>query len=108
MRGNFITTVHSSILFICLCVCLFSREVFQDPVSCKSGHTFCSVCIREWLRTRNRCPLDNNALAEQDLVHSLALKGIIENLQVCCHNDDQSDTSTEPGPSKKPRVEDGE
>ena len=78
-------------LFIFLIICSFSQQIFQEPVSCKSGHTFCLLCIWEWLRTRNKCPLDNVALAEQDLVQNLAIRGIVENLEVSCHNDDQSD-----------------
>jgi hypothetical protein len=63
---------------------MFSHEVFKKPLSCKDGHTFCSVCIKEWLKTKHRCPMDNRLLLKKNLVHNLTVSGIIDNLDVYC------------------------
>jgi hypothetical protein len=47
--------------------------------------------------------MDNGVLSERDLVRSLALKGIIDNLDVNCHPRDSE--HDEPTAAKKPRVE---
>ncbi|XP_031566528.1 TNF receptor-associated factor family protein DDB_G0277243-like [Actinia tenebrosa] len=65
--------------------CSICHEVFEDPVSCKDGHTFCKDCITTWLKTNKKCPLDNGSLEEKQLVRLLTVRGIIDNLDVYCH-----------------------
>ncbi|XP_031551618.1 TNF receptor-associated factor family protein DDB_G0290931-like [Actinia tenebrosa] len=65
--------------------CAICHEVFQDPVSCKDGHTFCKDCIHEWLKTNEKCPMDNGFLTKEHLVRVLMASGIIDNLEVYCH-----------------------
>lgn len=63
-----------------------SHDIFEDPVSCMGGHTFCKVCIYEWLKTSSNCPLDllSGSLSQNSLVPQFTIKGIIDNLEVYC------------------------
>jgi pSer/pThr/pTyr-binding forkhead associated (FHA) protein len=37
--------------------CSVCSEIFVDARVTSCGHTFCSFCIREWLRKKNDCPI---------------------------------------------------
>jgi hypothetical protein len=75
-------------LFITYVLYISSHEVFKDPVSCKDGHAFCSVCIKQWLKTNKKCPSHNGLLKEKDLVRNLPVSGIVDNLDVHCQPQD--------------------
>ncbi|XP_031551617.1 TNF receptor-associated factor family protein DDB_G0272340-like isoform X2 [Actinia tenebrosa] len=65
--------------------CAICTEVFEDPVSCKDGHTFCKGCIHKWLEINRKCPMDNNYLTKIYLFPQFTVKGIVDNLEVYCH-----------------------
>jgi hypothetical protein len=93
-----------NVLPICF---ISSHEVLEDPLSCKDGHAFCRVCIKEWLKTKNKCPSDNGLLKEEDLVRVLTVSGIVDNLDVYCHPQDTDDYNDEPTAKKIKLIENG-
>eukprot|EP01104_Vermistella_antarctica_P001819 TRINITY_DN1194_c1_g2_i1.p1 TRINITY_DN1194_c1_g2~~TRINITY_DN1194_c1_g2_i1.p1 ORF type:complete len:525 (+),score=72.92 TRINITY_DN1194_c1_g2_i1:169-1743(+) len=36
--------------------CTICHELLHEPRSCRNGHSFCRVCILEWIQTRATCP----------------------------------------------------
>ena len=58
-----------------------SQEICNDPVQCKERHVYCSVCIRDWLRTHKTCPM-GYALTVETLERTRALKDIIDDKEI--------------------------
>ncbi|AGO10039.1 AaceriAAR049Cp [[Ashbya] aceris (nom. inval.)] len=57
--------------------CHICKDMLQTPVLTQCGHTFCSLCIREYLNRESRCPLclaelRQNMLQKEFLVGELA------------------------------------
>ncbi|AAS50414.1 AAR049Cp [Eremothecium gossypii ATCC 10895] len=57
--------------------CHICKDMLQTPVLTQCGHTFCSLCIREYLNKESRCPLclaelRQNMLQKEFLVGELA------------------------------------
>lgn len=47
--------------------CSICLQTLVDPVNTKCGHTFCTRCIRNFLKLQNTCPNDRSALQTADL-----------------------------------------
>lgn len=48
-------------------VCSICSMVMANPVQSPCEHTFCSECIKEWLRVNGSCPIDRTILIFVDL-----------------------------------------
>lgn len=50
--------------------------MFNRPVSCQDGHSFCHYCTTQWELNHNLCPVDRNVLSGT-LVRNLVVEGAI-------------------------------
>jgi len=66
--------------------CCICSEVLREPSSCLSGHSFCSVCIKTWLRSKSTCPVDRGVLTAAKLVPNLGLRNALSSLSLRCPN----------------------
>ena len=64
-------------------VCLSSYGVFNKPVSCQDGHSFCHFCITQWQSNNNLCPVDRTVLSGT-LVRNRAVEGAISRREMKC------------------------
>ncbi len=62
-----------------LCLC-----VFNNPISCPNGHTFCSHCLDRCLRSSTHCPYCREQISYSNLSRNLIVRNIIDGLDVCC------------------------
>ena len=60
-----------------------SFGVFNKPVSCQDGHSFCHHCITQWQSNHNYCPVDRTVLSGT-LVRNLAVEGAISRKVMKC------------------------
>ncbi|CAG2118160.1 unnamed protein product, partial [Medioppia subpectinata] len=68
--------------FTCgICMDILVQPVFSP--CCR--HSYCSVCIRQWLMVNNTCPNDRAQLRDTDLIkQSRAFVNLLDNLQLKC------------------------
>jgi len=59
-------------------ICPMTNEVFKDPVTCSSGHTFERHAILNWLLTNEICPV-SDILIDNYIVPNYALRKVLEN-----------------------------
>ena len=66
--------------------CSICLMVFENPVHGPCGHTFCSVCIENWIPLNvNACPLDKKPLYKKDLTQvSLPFRNLLTRLRIKC------------------------
>ena len=57
--------------------CHISREIFKDPVTCSSGHTFDRDAITIWLQTNKTCPITRTSITNY-IVPNHALRKVLE------------------------------
>ena len=57
--------------------------MFNKPVSCQDGHSFCQHCITQWQSNHNYCPADRTDLSGT-LVRNLAVEGAISRKVMKC------------------------
>ena len=60
-----------------------SHGVFNVPVTCEAGHSFCRECIQNWQRAHNTCPVDRGIIS-RPLVRNLAVDGVIRKKIIKC------------------------
>ncbi|KAJ7388308.1 hypothetical protein OS493_038619, partial [Desmophyllum pertusum] len=65
--------------------------VFNQPVTCQDGHSFCKECIERWQLSHSRCPVDRSVL-DRSLIRNLAVEGAIGRRTIRCPS-----TTTLPG-----------
>lgn len=58
--------------------CHICKEFLRVPVLTPCGHTFCSLCIRQYLRQDPKCPLCLNELRESSLRSEFLVGEIVE------------------------------
>lgn len=58
--------------------CHICKEFLRVPVLTPCGHTFCSLCIRQYLRQDSKCPLCLNELRESSLRSEFLINEVIE------------------------------
>ncbi|QLQ81308.1 hypothetical protein HG537_0F00690 [Torulaspora globosa] len=58
--------------------CHICKEFLRVPVLTPCGHTFCSLCIRQYLRQDSKCPLCLNELRESSLRSEFLMNEVIE------------------------------
>lgn len=64
--------------------CPICYEVCEDAMCCPTGHHFCKVCIKTWLRRRETCPCTNTFLCSSALRADLVTRAKVENLVAKC------------------------
>lgn len=64
-------------------ICSICFAVFNHPVTCQDGHSFCKECITKWQVNNTRCPVDRSNLRGL-LVRNLAVEGAIAKRRVKC------------------------
>ncbi|CAF1224771.1 unnamed protein product [Adineta ricciae] len=70
-------------------ICSICGGVLQDPLQAPScEHTFCQVCIQEWLSRSETCPIDRTPL-ELDQLKPVPriLKTLLNRLDITCENE---------------------
>lgn len=58
--------------------CHICKDFLRVPVLTPCGHTFCSLCIRQYLRQDSKCPLCLNELRESNLRSEFMVNELIE------------------------------
>ena len=71
-----------SVIFLLL-ISFFSYGVFNHPVTCQDGHSFCRECITQWQVFNAHCPVDRSNL-NGSLVRNLAVEGAISKRLMKC------------------------
>ncbi|XP_020609186.1 RING finger protein 151-like isoform X2 [Orbicella faveolata] len=64
-------------------LCSICYSVFNKPVSCQDGHSFCHHCITQWQSNNNHCPVDRRVLSDTS-VRNLAVEGAISRRVIKC------------------------
>ena len=66
--------------------CQICFGVLQDPLQAvECEHTFCRVCINEWLKNSPSCPVDRNQLRANQLQQiPRIVRNLINHLQIYC------------------------
>lgn len=69
--------------------CSICLNIFYNPHSCRSGHTFCLGCIQRHLQSahHHRCPMCQVPVDEASLTMNLVVKNLIDNLPIRCNLD---------------------
>ena len=71
----------SEVLHCCIC-----DEVFNNPMRLDCGHTFCFVCLENWLKKNDQCPNCRTKINYTFISRDLLAYNIIMSLEVCCNN----------------------
>lgn len=58
--------------------CHICKDFLRVPVLTPCGHTFCSLCIRQYLRQDTKCPLCLNELRESSLRSEYLVNEVVE------------------------------
>lgn len=67
--------------FLC-CIC---EKVLENAVQSPCEHTFCNVCIKEWLNSKDHCPKDKNDLAFEDLRPTASyFRNLLNKVEIRC------------------------
>ncbi|CAD8183172.1 unnamed protein product [Paramecium octaurelia] len=66
--------------------CTICSAVFEQPTRLKCGHTYCKLCIVQWLRDHQNCPECRANTKEKDFQSDRIAAGIISELPVYCLN----------------------
>eukprot|EP00095_Tigriopus_kingsejongensis_P008584 maker-scaffold446_size168061-snap-gene-0.26 protein:Tk08584 transcript:maker-scaffold446_size168061-snap-gene-0.26-mRNA-1 annotation:"hypothetical protein LOTGIDRAFT_103997" len=70
-------------------MCQICLQPFVQPVDTPCAHTFCHVCILNYLKVNPLCPLDRKPLTEMTVnPTNLVLKRLLDKLEVTCPNSD--------------------
>nr|CAB3263927.1 multiple PDZ domain protein [Phallusia mammillata] len=74
--------------------CDICLQPFVDPYDTKCGHTFCSICLKNYVRLKKMCPIDRKELTVGSgdcWQSSLVLRKLVNKLTVRCPNHDHCD-----------------
>nr|XP_039264061.1 ligand of Numb protein X 2-like [Styela clava] len=75
-------------------MCDICLQPLVDPYDTKCGHTFCSICIKNYLRVKHICPVDREELtntATDCWQSSLILRKLVNKLTVTCPHEEYCD-----------------
>jgi len=67
-------------------MCIICTEVFNEPKRTGCGHTFCDICITQWLSKTSKCPICRDAVSKEEMSKDLIAYNIINDLEVTCSN----------------------
>lgn len=62
--------------------CYLCLNIFSNPVLDKCGHSFCKICIKDYLKIKNTCPISNNVIKK--LFTNRTLNEIISEIKYIC------------------------
>lgn len=69
--------------------CHICLQPLVNPVDTKCGHTYCSKCLKNYLRLQKQCPLDRQPLTVSECQKSsLLVRRLLDKLLVVCPNVD--------------------
>ncbi|UJR07931.1 hypothetical protein I4U23_012214 [Adineta vaga] len=70
-------------------ICSICGGVLQDPLQAPScEHTFCQICIHEWLSRSETCPIDRTPLQLEQLKPiPRILRNLLNRLDIACENE---------------------
>jgi hypothetical protein len=60
--------------------CSICLDVMKDAVCCSDGHSYCNVCICNWLKQNKSSPMTNEQLAHTELIPNHALRSLISSI----------------------------
>ncbi|XP_013397282.1 E3 ubiquitin-protein ligase LNX isoform X3 [Lingula anatina] len=70
-------------------ICHICLQPLVNPMDTRCGHTFCSECIKHYLKIQKICPLDRLTLTSKDVQPaSIMVKRLLDKLLVVCPNVD--------------------
>ena len=67
-------------------ICIICQEVLDDPRRIDCGHTFCNLCITQWLCKSICCPMCRQKVSKEGMSKDLIAFNIINDLEVTCSN----------------------
>lgn len=69
--------------------CHICLQPLVNPIDTKCGHTFCSRCLKNYLKVQHMCPVDRQPLTLKDCQQSSVLvRRLLDKLLVVCPNVD--------------------
>ena len=68
-------------------ICIICQEVLYEPKRIDCGHTFCDICITQWLSKSTFCPMCRQKVSKEGMSKDLIALNIINDLEVTCSND---------------------
>ncbi|CAD8078980.1 unnamed protein product [Paramecium primaurelia] len=66
--------------------CIICSAVFDEPTRLRCGHTFCKLCISQWLNDHSTCPECRSEAKRKNFQIDRIAAGIISELDVYCSN----------------------
>ena len=57
--------------------CSICLDVMNDAVCCSDGHSYCEICICNWLKQSKSSPMTNERLVNTELIPNHALRSLI-------------------------------
>lgn len=77
--GRFISAVNEE--FHCSICTLVLEEPMQSPCE----HIFCNKCIKDWLKVKTICPVDNNSLTLDEMKPTPRyFRNILDKMEIRC------------------------
>lgn len=70
--------------------CDICLQPLVDPYDTKCGHTFCCICIKNYLRVKHMCPIDREEIENTSSdcwQSSLVLRRLVDKLMITCPNE---------------------
>lgn len=70
-------------------MCQICLQPLVNPLDTKCGHTYCSRCLKNYLKIQRQCPVDRQPLAVHDVQSSsILVRRLLDKLLVVCPNVD--------------------
>ncbi|GAB1607489.1 E3 ubiquitin-protein ligase LNX-like isoform X1 [Argonauta hians] len=68
-------------------MCHICLQPLVNPIDTKCGHTFCTQCLKNYLKVQSMCPVDRIPLSHKDCQQSSVLvRRLLDKLLVVCPN----------------------
>lgn len=65
--------------------CSICTMVLEDPMESPCEHLFCNECVKRWLATDRRCPVDRSSLKLDMLKHPARFfRNMLDKLEIKC------------------------
>ncbi|CAD8092739.1 unnamed protein product [Paramecium sonneborni] len=64
--------------------CIICEGVYNEPVRVKCGHTFCKICISQWINDHQNCPECRSNIKKKNFQTDRIAAGILGELDVYC------------------------
>ena len=70
--------------YVQLLTCAICQSIYKNPTRISCAHTFCELCIKEWLKKNANCPMCRKKVSKNQTGKDLVAQGIINKLEVKC------------------------